>query len=155
MKRSIWLLIFLISFLHAEDKGTLSFATGVNNFLRDRYITGEARLEYKPPIHFQLFYPIVGGLVTFKGATYLYAGFGIDVVTKRLYFFPSFTAGWYQKGNGRDLGCPLEFRTSVELGAKIFTASRIGAYIYHISNASIGKRNPGMEGVGIVYTYGF
>ncbi|MEI6242153.1 MAG: acyloxyacyl hydrolase [Chlamydiota bacterium] len=155
MKKWFLLCIFFSSLLQAEDKGSLSLAVGVNNFLRHNYITGEARIEYKPSIHYQLFYPILGGLFTFKGATYLYAGFGIDVTTKRIYFFPSFAVGWYQKGHGRDLGYPLEFRTSVELGFKIFSSSRLGGYVYHISNASIGKRNPGMEGVGLVYTYGF
>lgn len=56
---------------------------------------------------------------------------------------PNFSPGLYYKGRGRDLGCPLEFRSCFEAAYVLNNGARFGSQFYHISNASISNRNPG------------
>lgn len=146
------LIFFLISlfFLHvsvrAEEPSLLSFGGGIFEVVRNNSNqTAEFRLEYKPGVSWYTLRPLVGFMMTIRGATYLYAGAGFDWVYKMLFFSPNFAAGWYNKGGGKDLGYPLEFRSGVEGGFRFPNCSRIGAHFYHISNASIGHKNPGEE----------
>ena len=59
---------------------------------------------------------------------------------------PSFAPGIYSQGNGKNLGYPLEFRTSFELGYQFDSGWRLTGQYYHISNATLGSINPGIEG---------
>ena len=58
----------------------------------------------------------------------------------------------YYRGTGVDLGFPLEFRSSVELAYRFDDRSRLGAQIYHLSNASLGWQNPGTEVLMLSYS---
>ncbi|MCH9626570.1 MAG: hypothetical protein S4CHLAM2_01920 [Chlamydiales bacterium] len=73
-------------------------------------------------------------------------GLGLELHTlKHLVLTPSLTPGLYWRGRGKDLGCFLEFRSALELAYECSNCTRLGAQIYHISNASIGRHNPGMN----------
>jgi lipid A 3-O-deacylase len=75
----------------------------------------------------------------------VFSGLGIGYelyITPHFLITPSFTPGVYFKGNGRDLGYPLEFRSSIEAAFE-WKNCRLGGQFYHISNASLGSRNPG------------
>ena len=68
------------------------------------------------------------------------------------YFFtPSFGAGFYDNGSGKNLGNDLQFRTSLELSYKLKSNNRVGISISHISNANLGDKNPGVEILSISY----
>jgi hypothetical protein len=56
----------------------------------------------------------------------------------------SFAPGYYRAGGGKDLGYPLEFRSGIELGWR-FHEGRVGVELYHLSNASLARHNPGEE----------
>ena len=56
---------------------------------------------------------------------------------------PSFTPGIYDEGDGKDLGHALEFKSEVQLSFDIFDNSELGFSYNHISNASLGDKNPG------------
>ena len=58
---------------------------------------------------------------------------------------PSFTPGYYDAGNGKDLGMALEFKSQIKLSFKIFNDSKIGYSYSHISNNDWGDRNPGVD----------
>ena len=58
---------------------------------------------------------------------------------------PSFAPGYYDKGNGKELYFNLEFRSQLEIAFRFTNGARIGASIGHISNASLGPPNPGVE----------
>ena len=61
----------------------------------------------------------------------------------KLNIIPSFTPGLYGEGNGKDLGHILEFKSEVQLSIDIFSNSELGFSYNHISNASLGDKNPG------------
>ena len=56
---------------------------------------------------------------------------------------PSFTPGIYDEGDGKDLGHALEFKSEVQLSLDVFKNSELGLSYNHISNASLGDKNPG------------
>ena len=60
-----------------------------------------------------------------------------------LNIIPSFTPGLYGEGNGKDLGHIIEFKSEVQLSLDIFKNSELGFSYNHISNASLGEKNPG------------
>ena len=68
------------------------------------------------------------------------AAFGLGL---GLYFGPSFAPGLYHEGDGKDLGHPLEFKSEVQLSLDLFKNSELGFSYNHISNASLGDKNPG------------
>lgn len=137
----------------------LSFATGVYNLLQNKWRTWEFDLEYKfhvswlkSPNPYLEFRPLIGALMTLKGTTYFYLGINFDLLFfDHLHFAPGFAAGYFSKGNGRDLGYPLEFRSGVELAWQFSDWRRLGLHFYHLSNASLGHRNPGEESLVIFY----
>ena len=88
--------------------------------------------------------PITGGFITENSAAYIYTGveWNYDLGNK-LVFTPSFAPGLYSEGNGKDLGHILEFKTEVQATYAISKDSSIGMSYNHISNASLGDKNPG------------
>ena len=56
---------------------------------------------------------------------------------------PSFTPGLYSEGDGKDLGHVIEFKTEIQITYEISSNSEIGMSYNHISNASLGDKNPG------------
>lgn len=96
--------------------------------------------------------PMAGLEVSTKGSTYLYGGFGFDVnFGPNWVLTPNGAVGWYQRGSGTNLGSATEFRTGAELDYKFADDSRFGVSIHHISNAGIGKYNPGEQEIMVVY----
>ena len=87
--------------------------------------------------------PITGGFITENSAAYIYTGFEWNVEMGELTFTPSFAPGLYHKGDGKDLGHVLEFKSEVQLSYELSKDSRIGVSYNHVSNASLGNKNPG------------
>ena len=53
--------------------------------------------------------------------------------------------GGYEKGDGKDLGSPLEFKSEVQLSIDLLPGSKLGYSQSHISNADLGDKNPGAD----------
>ncbi|MDF1589002.1 MAG: acyloxyacyl hydrolase [Gammaproteobacteria bacterium] len=66
---------------------------------------------------------------------------------------PNFAASLYEQGGGKDLGHTIEFRSGLEFAYKLNEDSHLGLAIYHMSNASIGNKNPGQESVILSYSF--
>jgi len=127
------------------DVARLTFGTGVYDFHEAKQAL-EFRVEYHPDWKFAGLRPFVGLSGTTGGSVYSYFGLLARVrITDRLTVVPSAAAGAYEKGNAKDLGCPLEFRTGGEISFRVYDGFRLGIAFHHISNASIGAENPGME----------
>jgi lipid A 3-O-deacylase len=137
----------------------ISFAAGAFNVLRPASMTAEFEAEYKfllkclkSPWHFLEFRPLVGVMMTAKGSGYLYGGLNFDLLFgDHCLIAPGFAAGYYWRGDGKDLGFPLEFRSGVELAWQFSDGRRLGIHFYHLSNASLAKRNPGEESLVLYY----
>ena len=87
--------------------------------------------------------PVTGFMVTADSATYAYTGVQAQYKIGKLNIIPSFTPGFYGEGNGKDLGHVVEFKSEVQLSLDIFSNSELGFSYNHISNASLGDKNPG------------
>jgi hypothetical protein len=136
-----------------------SVAGGVYDVLRPKHQTFELDLEYKfytkylpSPFEFLTFRPLVGVMASAKGCGYLYGGIDFEFLfLDHLLITPGFAAGYYWRGAGKNLGYPLEFRSGVAVGWQATSGSRIGVHFYHLSNASLGSRNPGEESLVLFY----
>ena len=87
--------------------------------------------------------PITGGFITENSAAYIYTGFEWNIDMGALTFTPSFAPGLYHKGDGKDLGHVLEFKSEIQFSYDFFGNSKVGVSYNHVSNASLGDKNPG------------
>ena len=87
--------------------------------------------------------PITGGMLTVDNAVYLYTGVQAEYDIGLLKLTPSFTPGIYNQGNGKDLGHIIEFKSEIRLSMDLSKNSMFGMSYNHISNASLGSKNPG------------
>ncbi len=87
--------------------------------------------------------PITGAMITSDNATYFYTGIQAQYSIGNINITPSFTPGYYNAGNGKDLGHALEFKSEVQLSLNLPKNSQFGFSYNHLSNASLGDKNPG------------
>ena len=87
--------------------------------------------------------PITGAMITADNASYFYTGVQANYTIGSLNFSPSFTPGYYNQGDGKDLGHALEFKSEIQLSLELPKESQIGLSYNHLSNASLGSKNPG------------
>ena len=86
--------------------------------------------------------PITGAMITADNATYFYTGIQAHYKLGKLNLTPSFTPGYYNEGNGKDLGHALEFKSELQLSLELPRDSQFGFSYNHLSNASLGDKNP-------------
>jgi hypothetical protein len=137
----------------ADDPDFLTLSAGWFDMNRQKNDAIEGRLEYRSDYKLWIFKPFGGVMGTDDGATYVYAGVLIDVfLGRRWVVTPSFAPGWYRRGGGLDLGHALEFRSQLEVAYRFDNRSRLGVSFGHMSNASIGDKNPGAESLMLNYS---
>ena len=87
--------------------------------------------------------PITGAMITADNAAYFYTGVQAQYKIGIFDVTPSFTPGIYEKGDGKDLGHLVEFKSEIQLSLNLLENSQFGMSYNHISNASLGDKNPG------------
>ena len=87
--------------------------------------------------------PITGLLLTADNAAYFYTGVQAQYSVGALNITPSFTPGFYNQGDGKDLGHAIEFKSELQLSLNLPRESQFGFSYNHLSNASLGNKNPG------------
>ena len=87
--------------------------------------------------------PVTGMLVTADNAGYFYTGVQAQYKIGALNFTPSFAPGLYHQGDGKDLGHLIEFKSELQISLNTTDSSQFGFSYNHISNASLGDKNPG------------
>ena len=145
------LFLFPIKDIFAEENTNeteLNFFTGMFDFSDDNQASGILGLQHQnEDLYRQSFLgklsPITGGLLTEKNAFYLYTGIQAEYDLGFLKVTPSFAPGYYNYGNGKDLGYPLEFKSEIQLSFDLSESTHLGMSYNHISNASLGSKNPG------------
>jgi len=152
------LLIVLMSFsyvnlLNAEDKKVeketeLNFFTGMFDFSDDKQAAGILGLQHRNDDLFRDSFlgklsPITGGFITENSAVYIYTGAQAEYDIGLFKFTPSFAPGYYNAGDGKDLGSALEFKSEVKMTLDLSDSAEFGMSYNHISNASLGDKNPG------------
>jgi len=118
--------------------------------------TGMGQAEYRFSNDWSGFRPQAGFFVTQDSGACLYAGAGYPFAFNEQWSLtPSVSAGYYHDGAGKDLGYDLEFYSQLRLEYRLVAGSRVGLGIGHISNASLGDRNPGAETVYLSYSVSY
>ncbi len=87
--------------------------------------------------------PVTGFMLTENNAAYAYTGVQAQYNIGKLNINPSFTPGLYGKGDGKDLGHTIEFKSEIQFSLDLLSESELGFSYNHISNASLGDKNPG------------
>lgn len=130
------------------------FVFGAGYFdINDDMDAAEFRAEYHSDLKLWIFKPFAGIMATSDKAFYGYGGIKVDIFFgRRIVLTPSFALGYYEDGDGKDLGYPLEFRSSIELAYRFDDRSRLGLSLYHISNASLSEDNQGTEVLSLSYS---
>ena len=131
-----------------KNETELNFFTGMFDFSDDNQAAGLIGFQHQNEELFRetflgVLSPISGGFITEKSAVYLYTGVQSEFDLGFLTITPSFAPGYYSYGNGKDLGSPLEFKTEVQMSFDISDSTHLGMSYNHISNASLGDKNPG------------
>ncbi|MEM7483401.1 MAG: acyloxyacyl hydrolase [Acidobacteriota bacterium] len=88
----------------------------------------------------------LGGMVNDDGGYYLWSGFRYDWhLNDRWRVTPSLGTGIYSAGEGKNLGGPVEFRSSLEISFEVADRTRLSLNLYHLSNGILYDLNPGSE----------
>ena len=101
------------------------------------------------------FSPVTGAFMTGKSSIYLYTGVQARYDLGPINIIPSFAPGYYDAGDGKDLGSALEFKSEIKFDIDIFKDSKIGYSYSHISNNDWGKKNPGIDNQQISFSKNF
>ena len=132
----------------SSNETELNFFTGMFDFSDDKQSSSLLGLQHQNEELFRNSFlgklsPITGGFFTEKSALYLYSGVQAEYELGFLTITPSFAPGYYNYGSGKDLGYPLEFKSEVQMSFNLSDSSHLGMSYNHISNASLGTKNPG------------
>ena len=135
----------------ADDPDFIAFSAGIFDIGKDQ-TAAEGRLEYRSEMRLWIFKPFAGVMGNSDGGAYGYAGVLVDMFFgKRMVATLSFAPGAYARGDGKDLGHDREFRSQIEVSYRFNDRSRLGLALSHMSNASIGDKNPGTESLMLTY----
>ena len=161
--RVLTILVILSSQVIADDSNKeLSFYTGTFDVI-DKEGDDKTTLfgiEHKNPDLFRdtllgKFKPVSGAFITGNSSVYLYTGIEGQYGLGPLKILPSFTPGYYEKGDGKDLGSVLEFKSEIKFGLDIFENSKLSYSYSHISNNDWGDTNPGTDNQHITFSTNF
>ena len=144
-----------LSFANAEDKKIkqsneteLNFFTGMFDFSDHKQASGVLGLQHQNDGLFRKSFlgrlsPITGGFITEKSAFYFYTGAQVEYDLGFITITPSFAPGYYNSGDGKDLGSALEFKSEIQMSLNLNDSSQFGMSYNHISNGSLSDKNPG------------
>ena len=114
---------------HKQKAGIIGFQHQNDNLFRESFL---GRLS-----------PITGGFLTENNAFYFYTGAQAEYNLGMFTITPSFAPGYYNSGDGKDLGSALEFKSEIQMSLNLSDSTEFGMSYNHISNASLGDKNPG------------
>ena len=141
-----------LNFAYAEEKesnGTeLNLFTGMFDFSDQTQAAGIIGLQHQNDDLFRESFlgrlsPITGGFLTENNAFYFYTGAQTEYNLGLFTITPSFAPGYYNSGDGKDLGHALEFKSEIQMSLNLSGSTEFGMSYNHISNASLGDKNPG------------
>ena len=170
--KKLSLLLLLIVFItpsYSEIKNKISGIENEYNFFVGTFDTidkeGDDKsklygLEHKNENLFRdtwvgRFSPTTGAFVTGKSSIYMYTGIEADYNLGPINISPSFAPGYYEAGDGKNLGSALEFKSEIKIGVDLFKNTNLGYSYSHISNNDWGDINPGIDNQQISFSKNF
>ncbi len=159
----LFILMLVFTSANADEGNTdISFYTGTFDVIDEEGDdqTSLFGVEHKNPDLFRdtiigKFKPVTGGFITGDSSVYLYTGIEAQYGIGPIKILPSFTPGYYEKGDGKDLGSMLEFKSEIKVGFDIFENSKLSYSYSHISNNDWGETNPGTDNQQITFSKNF
>ena len=151
--QKLYLFLFLLLFFTpVKSENEYTFYSGIFDTI-DKEKDDKATLyglEHNNPVLFKdtfigRFSPITGGFITDKDSIFIYTGVQAQYEIGLLKITPSFAPGYYEKGDGKDLGMALEFQSKIKISLDFFKDTKIGYSYSHISNNDWGTINPGVN----------
>ena len=142
----------LINFANSEDNKSreteINLFTGMFDFSDGKQAAGLFGFQHQNDDLFRNSFlgklsPVTGGFLTEKNALYIYSGAQTEYNLGLITITPSFAPGYYNSGDGKDLGSAIEFKSEVQMSLNLSDSTQLGMSYNHISNASIGDKNPG------------
>ena len=155
LKRIIYILAFMMtstSLVVAQEENSkehqINLFTGNFDFSDHKQKAGIIGIQHQNDDLFRESFlgklsPITGGFLTENNAYYLYTGAQAEYDLGMFTITPSFAPGYYSSGDGKDLGHSLEFKSEVQMSLNLSDSTQFGMSYNHISNASLGDKNPG------------
>ena len=162
-----FVLVFCLFFIEAKSEtkisknpSQLNFYVGVFDFSDEKQKAGLFGIQHQNEnLQRDTFLgnlsPITGGFITENSAIYVYSGVEWNFDLGEINFTPSFAPGLYEQGDGKDLGHTLEFKTEIQLSYSISKDTSFGMSYNHISNASLGDKNPGANSYEVNFLKNF
>ncbi|MFQ5349099.1 MAG: acyloxyacyl hydrolase [Thermoanaerobaculia bacterium] len=137
----------------AEEGAELAISVGAYDIAKTKSF--EAGLEYRLPSRAWQLVPAFGLAVTGDGAFWGYAGLRRPFrIRPGWRLTPGFAVSLYEEGSsGKDLGGPIEFRSSLELSRRFPRGSSLGLAVYHLSNSGFYDDNPGSNSVILSWAF--
>ena len=131
-----------------KNETELNFFTGMFDFSDTKQASALVGFQHQNDDLFRKSFlgtlsPITGGFITENSALYLYTGAQAEFNLGSITITPSFAPGYYNSGDGKDLGSALEFKSEVQMSLNLSDSTEFGMSYNHISNASLGDKNPG------------
>ena len=110
-------------------------------------------VEYRwAPLERWRLIPSVGFTLADGGVAYGYAALHYDFRLGQSWFLtPVVGGGLFSNGGDLDLGHAVQFKSGIELTARIADRYRVGLVFYHLSNAGLSDDNPGVEVLEVVF----
>jgi len=134
------------------SKDYLSISTALFDVVQNNVTSLEGRIEYRINSTDWKVKPLTGMMINTDGALYMYSGlFFVIPITKFLSLIPSFSPGIYFNNYSKDLHFVLEFKSQMDVIFNISEEFMTGFSFNHISNASLGDKNPGVESIAITF----
>ncbi len=154
--KSITLVITIVAlssiYSFAQDRNYIAISSAVFDILQQTDPSFESRVEFRLGKVKLGGHPFSGVMVNTEGAMHIYLGLYYDIpLTDFLFLTPSFAPGLYAKNNSKDLKFALEFQSQIEISFKFANGARVGISFNHMSNATLGEENPGVESLALTY----
>jgi len=141
----------------AAAAGDFVLGVGPTDFDDEDVFFGE--IEY----HFDPLWQVAGADVSISGTLIgsdngdFFIGAGVSAVrpfSNNWFIEASFTPGYYDNGDAAtDLGNDLEFRSLIGVGRTLSSGVGVSLAVSHISNASLGDSNPGVNALTLRFRF--
>lgn len=142
----------LVSAVAAGEPFSLAFSGGVSNFNKAER-KAELGVEVRLPTDLWGLAMAAGLYGNDESSAWVFGGVRRDFRMARSWILtPAFAVALYSAGDGKDLGGPVEFRSAFEFAYEWPSRRRLALCIYHLSNAGLYDRNPGMNSVVLTYS---
>lgn len=127
-----------------------------DTYFQEEVIGTEIYGIYDLPKRYGAFQPTVGASLTSDNDFWF--GAGLKWSTERITDSPLFIElslmpGIYFSGDGPNLGFPTQFRGALGAGVNFSNGASLSVFFDHRSNANASELNPGIETLGIRYSY--